>query len=166
MKIDWKALAQSPGYRSLKAAYIKDVQEAAKRARPMRDKAEFLRLFTWVINRAQHYAIRQGRPIEEVLNAWETRRNGSWWLNAYGESRQPKLPSGKPRNVKYQKAEAHFRKEFKRGWYSSERAFKHLRAERRRVARSAREVAGKKARWSSDMKQRAALRREFLKQEN
>lgn len=97
MKIDWKHLATTPGYRSLKAAYTRDVQESeADRVRfkrkPMREKPEFLKLFNWVICRAKHYAIKQDRPIEEVLNEWEEKRD-YWWLNYYQSSRQPKLHS-------------------------------------------------------------------------
>lgn len=159
MKIDWKALAQSPGYRSLKAAYTRDVHKAGQETHPMRKKAEFLKLFTWVIARAQHYAIRQNRPIEEVLNEWEAKRD-YWWLNFYGEGRQPKLPSGKPRNVKYQKPETYLRSRWGRrnepGVY-----FKSLRNDRQRAARLAREKAGKKARWSMDHKRKMARIKEY-----
>lgn len=52
MKIDWKHLASTPGYISLKKAYIYDVVEANQQRqrgyKPMRDKAEFLKHFNWV----------------------------------------------------------------------------------------------------------------------
>jgi hypothetical protein len=96
MKIDWKKVAASPGYKSLKAAYIKDVQGnqrwVRKGVRPMRDKAEFLRHFRWVISRAMYYAHRYNRPIEAVLWSWESDRT-YWWLNYYQEGRQPKKKS-------------------------------------------------------------------------
>ena len=65
-KIDWKKVAASPGYKSLKAAYVKDVQQAhtyTKRfnRNPMRDKAVFLCKFKWVIGRAVYYAHRYNR---------------------------------------------------------------------------------------------------------
>lgn len=90
MKIDWKHLATMPGYRSLKAAYIRDVQTATRSARPMRDKAEFLHKFIWVISRAKHYAQHFQVPIENVLDNWELNRD-YWWLNYYQEARQPKF---------------------------------------------------------------------------
>ena len=34
--INWKHLATTTGYRSLKATYIRDVQESAKQKHPMR----------------------------------------------------------------------------------------------------------------------------------
>jgi hypothetical protein len=99
--IDWKHLVTTPGYISLKAAYIKDVREAAIESYPMRNKAEFLRKFNWVIGRAQHYALKQKISIERVLNHWEEERS-HWWLNYYQECNQPKLHSSalQPKKVK------------------------------------------------------------------
>jgi hypothetical protein len=95
MNIDWKVVSQSDGYKSLKAAYAKDVQEAHKDTqrgrRPIRHKPEFRELFNFVISRAIHYAYHQNRTVSDVLNEWETKRGWSWWLNYYGEHRQPWL---------------------------------------------------------------------------
>lgn len=93
MKIDWKFIATTPGYMSLKAAYIEDVQEAEKRKQKFghagRDKETFLKLFHWVICRAKHYALHENVTIDVILNRWEAERLGSkyvtWWLNAYGD---------------------------------------------------------------------------------
>lgn len=93
MKIDWKHLASTTGYKSLKAAYIKDVQEASKRSRSMRKKDEFLELFNWVICRAKHYAHHTGKTIEQILDEWESKRT-YWWLNYYQDCRQPKFKTG------------------------------------------------------------------------
>ena len=94
--INWKKVAASPGYKSLKAAYIKDVQGnqryIRRGQRPMRDKAEFYRHFKWVISRAMYYAHLYKRPIESILNHWEEHRT-YWWLNYYQEGRQPKKKS-------------------------------------------------------------------------
>lgn len=94
MGIDWKQLAKSPGYQSLKAAYIKDVQDAmqekAKGRQPMRDKTVFLKHFQWIINRAKHYAHVKNTSMEAILNEWESGRR-YWWLNYYKECNQPKL---------------------------------------------------------------------------
>jgi len=90
MKIDWKYLASTPGYISLKAAYIRDVKESTEHPRPMRNKAEFLHHFIWVIGRAKHYSHHLKIPIEDILNKWEACRD-YWWLNYYQNSRQPKF---------------------------------------------------------------------------
>lgn len=97
----WKHLATTTGYKSLKAAYVHDLQEAAKRERPLRGKAEFLRKLQWVINRAKHYAYHTGKSIESILNEWEAKRS-YWWLNYYQECNQPKFHSGawKPMKIK------------------------------------------------------------------
>lgn len=101
MKIDWKHLATTVGYKSLKATYIKAVQDAARQKRPMRDKAEFLRKFQWVISRAKHYASHTSKSIEVVLNEWEEKRTYCW-LNFYQDCSQPKFHSNfkKPMGVK------------------------------------------------------------------
>lgn len=88
--INWKHVAKSPGYKSLKAAYIHDVERAGRDKRPMRRKEEFLRKFNWVIGRATHYAYYSGVRIEVILNEWEANRN-YWWLNYYQDCNQPKL---------------------------------------------------------------------------
>ena len=92
MDIDWSHIADTPGYKSLKAAYIRDVKQASESKRPMRDKDEFLRLFGWVISRAKHYANHTGKPVEAILNEWEEKRD-YWWLNYYQDCRQPKFHS-------------------------------------------------------------------------
>ena len=128
MKVDWKHLASTEGYMSLKAAYAKDVSEAAKLKRPMRDKAEFLRHFTWVIARAKHYAHHTGRTIESVLNEWEERRS-YWWLGYYQDAQQPKFHSGalKPRGVNG------LRKYYKRtGWPGKERICSFMQDEQKK----------------------------------
>ncbi|GEK52317.1 hypothetical protein [Vreelandella venusta] len=154
MHIDWKAVSRSPGYQSLKAAYMQDVQESKKHQNPMRDKEEFLTKFRWVIGRAMHYAERQGRSIEEVLNEWEAKRD-YWWLNFYQEGKQPKLSSGKPRNVKPIKPTTYVRSG---GGHSRDpvRRFQSIRDTRRWIAREMRAHKGKKHRWPRYRKKRMA----------
>lgn len=100
MKINWKHLSITPGYKSLKSAYIKDVQDAAKQKHPMRDKSDFLKKFNWVINRAKHYSHVTGKTIDSVLNEWEEART-CWWLNYYQDCNQPKKHSNslKPQGI-------------------------------------------------------------------
>ena len=102
MDIDWKVVCQSLGYKSLKAAYTKDVQdaEATRRRghRPMRDKAKFKKHFDWVISRAKHYAARHRVTLDVILNQWEAGRD-YWWLNYYQDCRQPKAYSWRTRRL-------------------------------------------------------------------
>lgn len=83
--IDWKKVSKSPGYRSLKTAYINDVQDANRTRqrghKPMRGKAEFRKQFTKIINAAIRFSVRTGEPLESVLNRWETKRGRVWWMN-------------------------------------------------------------------------------------
>jgi len=99
MKIDWKRLARTDGYKSLKACYINDMRKVSKepcprwdRGRKMRNKKVFLEKFNWVISRAKHYAHHTGKTIEKVLNEWES-GDRYWWLNRYQDARQPKIHS-------------------------------------------------------------------------
>lgn len=153
MKIDWKHLATTPGYQSLKAAYIKDVQdaEATRRRghRPMRDKNIFLTLFNWVINRAKHHAYHRGVEIHVILDEWEKSRNGSWWLNHYGDyaNRQGKLHNSP--SIKLMKIETYYKKKSN---YTVEYIKSELKRIKRNKAIEKRKQSGKKARWSMEVK--------------
>ena len=96
MKIDWKKVSKSPGYKSLKAAYIKDV--TAKRR--SRSKEEFYNTFQGVICRAKHYSHHTGEPIEDILTKWEESRSG-WWYGFY-KNKPPKFHTNslKPMGIK------------------------------------------------------------------
>lgn len=160
MEIDWKQLAQSPGYKSLKAAYTRDVQEARDRqrkfGRAMRDKDEFLRLFNWVICRAKHYAHVTGEPIEDFLNTWEEKRS-YWWLNYYQDCRQPKLHRDILKPIGLNGVKSSLKKD---SWYENdpvrlkERVRSAARFEQGKRSRS------KKGRWSLERKKREAYWRE------
>jgi len=125
MKIDWKHLATTPGYRSLKAAYIRDVQKATRSARPMRDKQEFQKKFHWIIGRAQHYAYQNGVSLEFILNNWEIKRQNNWWLGHYNDSLYPKLYTHN-RYTRKSTAKPKSKKSPRR-WSLLERKHQHLR---------------------------------------
>lgn len=96
--INWKTICTSGGYRSLKAAYIHDVQDVNRtkqlgRRYPMRNKEEFRKRFNWIIQRATHIAIRRDLPVNFVLNHLEAGRKNSWWFGYYQNSRMPKVHS-------------------------------------------------------------------------
>lgn len=90
MKVDWKYFSKTDGYKSLKAAYMRDVKKAGNERRPMHSKEELYKHFQWVINRCVHYAHALNKKPWEVLDKWELKRD-YWWLNSYQESRQPKI---------------------------------------------------------------------------
>lgn len=85
-KIDWKKIAKSPGYKSLKAAYIKDAQSDHARVRKgfcsFRGKPELRRYFKKAIGLAMKYAHKNGENFEIFLNRCEQKRNYNW-LNYY-----------------------------------------------------------------------------------
>lgn len=140
MKIDWKVVASSPGYKSLKASYVRDL------TRGNRSKQELLRKFRWVIDRAKHYAHHKGTFLQDVLNHWESKRD-YWWLNYYQESNQPKFHSGSIKRRKNLKT-----------YYShlsGKDRFHVIRDERQRYARFLRNrVQGKKPRHTLRVKRR------------
>lgn len=161
MKINWKEVAKSEGYKALKDAYKKDAQQAGMSERPMRDKAEFRRFFVKIIGRATSHAIRTGRPIEDILLDWSTvgQKYSNWWLNHYNDRQMAKLPSGKPRNVEHEKSERYLKRW--RGSKSNAEYFKSLKEQRTREAKLARKNLGKKARWTPDQKRNAASARKW-----
>jgi len=160
MQIDWKTVSRSEGYGSLKAAYMSDLRAKHR----SRSKAELQKHFRWVIGRAMHYAVRQGRELHHVLNQWERERQ-SWWFGWYIDHRQPKLPSGKPRNVKPMKSATYVRSDY---FHSRDpiRRFKSIRDTRRRLASELRAKQGKKERWSTECKRREAQYRFYRQQKS
>lgn len=159
MKINWKHLATTSGYKSLKQAMINDIQENidnAKRSggKSFRSKKEFRKHFYWVISRAKHYAEHHNKPIEKVLNEWENNRN-YWWLNYYQSVNQPLLHNApnmaKPRLITQimQWVYSPWRKGLKQK--ATQRI---IHQEKYRHAVNLRENAGKKARWSNERKRR------------
>lgn len=78
MKINWKHLATTPGYISLKKAVVENFSKKKHRS-----KKESYQLFYYVINRAKHYAHHLNKSIEEVLNEWEEKRGHRWIIGYY-----------------------------------------------------------------------------------
>lgn len=48
--------------------------------------------YKWVMERAQHYAEKSGKTVEEVLQIWETDRD-YWYMNYYQDCKQPLINS-------------------------------------------------------------------------
>ena len=87
MHVDWKTVCQCAGYKSLKAAYIKDAAEARayrKRwnHRAMREPDELYRSFQKALALVYKYAVAMNQPFEQVLGMCEEARD-YWWLNFY-----------------------------------------------------------------------------------
>lgn len=102
MKIDWKHLSTTKGYKSLKACMVHDINNN------WRNKEESLKRFNWVICRAKHYVFITGVNIDIILNEWESKRT-YWWANFYQDCNQPKITNKKvlkPRGIKGQIKEA------------------------------------------------------------
>jgi len=89
MKINWKELAKSKGYKSLKM----NISDTAI----FSNKKEDYKKFQWVINRAKHYANYTELSIETILDSWESKRSYSW-VNYYQDCNQPRL-DGKKRKL-------------------------------------------------------------------
>ena len=159
MKIDWKHLATTFGYKSLKQAVVENFSKLK-----YRNKKESYKLFRYVINRAQHYAHVQGLPVEEILTLWEEARGQRWILAVYPGDRHsnnyprldPKSPTVKPTKPKnYYK---------KNSWISQDPANKKKRSleaiMRQQKLNSKRK--GKKARWPKQRKEWQRKQKEFV----
>lgn len=100
-KLNWKVISASPGYRSLKAAYVKDVQGAQNVVRRKfhagRKKQDYRRIFKEVIGFVMKYSSKWGVSFVEILNHWEQIRGPVWWLGFYQEST---LARNKPASVR------------------------------------------------------------------
>ncbi|EKO3908209.1 hypothetical protein GTU35_001250 [Vibrio fluvialis] len=147
MKVDWKYFSQTDGYKSLKAAYMRDVKKAGNEKRPMRNKDEFYKHFQWVINRCIHYAHALNKKPWEVLDDWESKRDYCWWLNFYQDSNQRKIRtesiSRKPMHIRG------IKKLCKKGYYPDSNTTVN-----RKIGNHLRSIRTKKPRWTPERKAR------------
>lgn len=151
MKIDWKVVSQSMGYRKLKDALLHSIK------RRDRSKKELHKHFQWIIGRATHYAYHKNTTVDVILDQWETVRN-SWWYGYYQDSRQPKL--NQSTLVCRPSVRTYFKKD---SWYRDPVKKKH--AVLRHIMHKQKEAAkktGRKARWDTERKQREARHRKYL----
>lgn len=97
MKIDWKHLASTPGYRSLKASMIKTIKRDNRFSCSQANKVKTHLKFLKVIGRLQHLAHKQGVSMEYLLNFHESERGTHHsWDSYYSDFHLPKL--GRPKN--------------------------------------------------------------------
>ena len=150
-QIDWKAVADCTGYRSLAKAYEDDLR------RKYRTKSELRRLFKWVIGRATHKAHKVNpdnltRRIIWYLNEWEMKRD-YWWINYYTDRRIPKVHSNSIKGMGAKGRRKH------RMRYAPKRRGKLFVQDQHMFAVQARKALGKKPRWSVKFKQQVAYHR-------
>ena len=88
MKIDWKEVAKSPGYLSMKAAVADEAKRVAKWGRKPDER--YAESFRFAISRGTHYAIKRGVTLDVILNQWEEKRSYCF-LNYYSNHNFPKL---------------------------------------------------------------------------
>jgi hypothetical protein len=155
MKIDWKTVCQSAGYKSLKAEYTRSMQRLQRYTGTKntwyveREKKELKDKFQWVIARATHYAHHINTTIDVILNDWEEKRSYSW-QNYYQESNQPKL--NKSVFVKQRKTLNWLKFELKTSnsprskIYAKRRRFDFILEEQKKNSKR----KGKLARWSKN----------------
>lgn len=165
MKIDWKHVASTEGYKSLKAQMHTDVANIdlmRQRSRsknldhyPMREKKKFQDLFNWVICRAKHYAHHYDRPIEDILTEWEKNRD-YWWVGYYNDRNMPR----------FRTANNNVRPQGYRGYVKSiKKAYSHRLLSPTERARVVRELSlsyrrhqmmseRRKTRWSKERKEK------------
>ncbi len=143
MNIDWKHLATTKGYKSLKAAYVYDVKKG------WRNKKESFLLFIWAIGRAKHYAHHTGRSIESILNEWEDKRS-YWWRNFYQDCNQPKFHSSAKKPMGVNGTRSYYKKSIFRGDSQAVKnnVSKFIQREQRENS------VKKKARWPMSRKKR------------
>ncbi len=160
MKVNWKHVCKTPGYMSLKAAYISSVQHdnARRHKRFGRtgngQKRGYAATFRWAIARATHYAEHFGLTLDTVLNDWEDKRTCSW-NNYYQDCRQPRLvtkgtrkKAGLKGTIKYIKGNLPSRTAYEKA-FLTERIKYAIEAHLKQSARR----TGAKARWPARRKE-------------
>lgn len=160
MKVNWKEVAASPGYKKIKQHMIDALNDNHKTIqkghRPMRDKAEYYKYFRGIIARAQHYAIKENVSLIDVLNKWAEGQSYNW-LSYYSNYNFPKKHSNscKPKGIRA-------KRKYNNRFFVDSRNDNCRAIDRIQKAKSRRQ--GKKSRWSVEDKKRRASYRKWLQQ--
>jgi hypothetical protein len=101
MKLDWKKIAQSTGYKSMKAAVTDEANRCAKYKRKPDDR--YKKAFNFAINRAKHYTHKKVTELGiryspdlltiyfiDILDTWENKRTYNF-MSFYSNYNIPKL---------------------------------------------------------------------------
>lgn len=81
------------GYENLKAAVARDCNSDGC-GKNGQTHCRYCNKFTWVLDRAKHYAEKTGLNWQDILNSWESNRN-YWYMNYYQDCSQPRLDGGR-----------------------------------------------------------------------
>lgn len=152
MKIDWKHLATTTGYKSIKAAYIKDI---TWKWGTKKDVA--IDYFNKIIGKAKSHAHHTGRSIEQVLNEWEEKRDSAL-SSFYSDFHMPKARAKDSLNRQGIKGG----RKYNAKWNRDPEIRKHANCTMiNRINKAASKKS--KPRWDTSYKKREAERREWLK---
>lgn len=152
MDIDWKEVAASSGYISMKAAVAAEATRVRKFKHNKPDKRYF-EAFNFAINRAKHYAHTIGTSLIFVLNDWEDKRKYNF-INYCSNYTFPRLDCThvlKPTGING------IRNRYKRyNFYADRVKFsKHFVCEEiMRLGRLRVKESGRKPRWTKEYKAR------------
>ena len=144
MKKNWKYLATTKGYKSLKAAYINTV----KRKNSFENKEELYKRFQNIIGKAKHYSFKTGKSIETILDDWEDKRDYSWknYYNNIPLLHSNCLKSSGIKGIKKNyKTHGFFDKQ-----YAKHRVCRYIQEQHKKQSKKIKE------RWPSDYKKRMA----------
>jgi hypothetical protein len=83
-------IEECEGYKRLRAAVERDI-ELKYRSREAEEDH-----FSWVIERARHYAEKTGLEASDILDAWEKDRD-YWHLSYYQDAKQPEIKANNVR---------------------------------------------------------------------
>jgi hypothetical protein len=152
MKIDWKYVATTRGYKSLKAAYITTVQNG----RNFKNKKELLNDFNKIISRAKYHANLYDITIDKVLDAWEDKRDYNW--RSFYSDHNNKLFK-KILNIKLHPQGVKGYKKYLKRWamHNKSNIKKHIcEYIQRKHKNNLSEKRKKKPRWTTEYKKRKA----------
>lgn len=76
------------GYIKLRADVDHDISKKSRSFEECEEK------FNWAIERAKHYAEKTDMDVNDILDAWESKRD-YWYFNYYQEANQPAFKEGK-----------------------------------------------------------------------
>ena len=70
-----------PGLKELRESAEDDLKRGNNHAGPL-EKIE------WIIERAKHYQLKTGKPYQEIIDTWVSKKN-YWYINYFQEANQP-----------------------------------------------------------------------------
>lgn len=151
MKVDWKKISQSKGYKSLKADYLKDIQSSLNTTSRRKE-------FKWIIGRATHYAYHKGTTLDVILDEWEALRTIHWGSFYYEQNKMFKKLNLSD-TVKRQGFKGYKKSVRKGRWYSLKSKNNQIFHELMRLQRINSKRYKIKKRWEDWKREVAKIRR-------